>query len=271
MPPIRNNNMSDLDSINKNPFPVSNKTNEINSPIDPIMNFGIALFIISIIMSSGIFAYHYKLSQDIIMRESEIKNLALQVNGISFKDINSFYLRYKNTMEKEQNKNMIEGALDYLSYVVVPGVYFTNFDFKTTSEPGVANVEVAGVATSLERAIKQMDSFKTSDYNKNILITEPNSDSIKMEAFNEDNNYYKFTIKFKVKSNVSQLLKSWDTAQEEVVPDTELNSLIFKDKAKALDISSSTIISSEPLYITNSTTSDLFIATSSSIIPSIAD
>lgn len=263
MPPYRNNNINTQKDNNQNLFPVTATNTE--KEVDPIMNFLITLFIISVLLSAGVYFYNYKLGKDLKNKEAYIEGLASGVKDINIDDMNSFYNKYKLTVLKEENKNIINSVLDYLSYVVIPGVYFTSFNFVSSSDGGHAIVNITGEASTLERAIKQMDSFKSSPYNKNMLF-EPIKDPVKMESFGKSGKIYKFAVSIKVKTNVPELLKSNFNSEEDSINDSDINILLDNKINTTLPASSRVIDLTGLGTTTNSTTTNTRLGTSTSAI-----
>lgn len=196
MPPIRNNNQDNV--YNKNPFPVTTQNNK-DVQIDPIMNFGIVFAGTAVILSAILFYFNYKYSKDLAVKKELINRTAQTISGIPIEEMSVFYNKYKLILEKENGRGLLNTVFEYLSLVVVPGVYFDNFNFKMLDN-NKGSVSLNANAADVKRAILQMDSFKNSKYNKDIL-----DGAVQLESFKDENGKYQISVKMIVKTNVKDI------------------------------------------------------------------
>jgi hypothetical protein len=256
MPPFRTNSQN---TYNKNPFS-SIKTNTEDVKLDPILNMGIALVVVSSVLATFLYYINNKYQRDLDQKKKIIESKTLEIKNISLTDMSSMYNKYKIIVDKEQSRALLNNIFEYLSYVVIPGVYFNNFEFAVIdSTSGI--VSLNATALDLRKTILQMDSFRNSPYNKFIL-----KEDVKMESFKDENGKFQILVKMKVKTNVKEM----EFIQNDYIEEDKMDYSVFFRNKNTPSTNTQNIRPSTTTTSTTSTTSAILEAVPS-LNPDLVD
>lgn len=129
----------------------------------------------------GVYFYEKSMANSILTKQEEINIASQKINGPDSKKVIDFQNRLKIAKDYTNKKNDLLETFSEMEKLVVAGVYVNSIDYN--KEKGTMNVAL--MADDYANVAKQISSFNSSQFFKNVSVGKSEVDSsgkIEMEV-----------------------------------------------------------------------------------------